>query len=188
MKSRRMKKQSLLFGIGMGIGLWGCTANDKAFHWEYADTEYACALLTENDSAHAIRLTTDRPSSDEWDLPYPVYRFDYGDVTGDGLPEVAVGVIKPTRFFPTPDKRLFLYQVTDGIYIRPLWLGSRVGQPLEDFRLVRTEHPSVVRTMEKEKDGTFLVAEYRWKGFGLSFLRYKGKELSRKDAVRLLEE
>ena len=82
------------------------------------------------DSSHSV-----------WKLPYPVYQFDYGDVTGDGMPEIIVWVIKPTRFDPKPDKRLFIYRIADEAYIRPLWLGSRVAQPLEDFRVIREHTP-----------------------------------------------
>lgn len=63
------------------------------------------------------------------------------------FPEIIVGVIKPTRFDPKPDKRLFIYRIADEAYIRPLWLGSRVAQPLEDFRIIREETPTRIRTL-----------------------------------------
>ncbi len=46
-----------------------------------------------------------------WELSYPVYRFDCGNLTGDSCPEIAVGVIKTTRHDPTRDKRLFLFKL-----------------------------------------------------------------------------
>ena len=49
-----------------------------------------------------------------WELSYPVYRFDCGDLTGDSCPEIAVGVIKTTRHDPTRDKRLFLFKLYQG--------------------------------------------------------------------------
>ena len=74
------------------------------------------SLNKESDSLYVIHLNTDQPSHSVWKLPYPVYQFDYGDVTGDGMPEIIVGVIKPTRFDPKPDKRLFIYRIADEAY------------------------------------------------------------------------
>ena len=121
------------------------------------------------------------------DRPYPVYQFDYGDITGNGVPEIIVGVIKPTRFDPKPDKRLFIYRIADEAYIRPLWLGSRVAQPLEDFRIIREETPTRIRTLEREHSGNFLVAEYIWRGFGLDFKRYLKREVKKQEAIHILK-
>lgn len=49
------------------------------------------SLNKESDSLYVIHLNTDQPSHSVWKLPYPVYQFDYGDVTGDGMPEIIVG-------------------------------------------------------------------------------------------------
>ena len=165
----------------------GCHHDSNVYRWEDNEVDYTITLQTENDSLHNLCLHTSLPSDDRWELPYPVYRFSCGDLTGNGMPEIAVGVIKATRYFPTPDKRLFIYQVTDGKYIRPFWLGSRVGQPLDDFRIVDNEVPAVIRTIEKERDGRFLVAEYRVKSFGLRFVRYLCRSVSHEEAIRLLE-
>ena len=35
-----------------------------------------------------------------WQLPYPVYQYQTGDVDGDGRTDAIVGVIKSTRFIP----------------------------------------------------------------------------------------
>ena len=95
------------------------------------------------------------------------------------MPEIIVGVIKPTRFDPKPDKRLFIYRIADEAYIRPLWLGSRVAQPLEDFRVIREHTPVLIRTVERERSGKFLIAEYAWRGFCLDFKEY----LKRKHSI-----
>ena len=101
--------------------------------------------------------------------------------------EIIVGVIKPTRFDPKPDKRLFIYRIADEAYIRPLWLGSRVAQPLEDFRIIREETPTRIRTLERERSGNFLVAEYIWRGFGLDFKRYLKREVKKQEAIHILK-
>lgn len=125
-----------------------------------------------NDSLYVVQHTEAENLLSEWKLPYPVYRFDCGDLTGDGIPEIAVGVIKPTRYFPLPDKRLFIFKLYKGKLIRPLWMGSRVARPLEDFRIVRDSIPARILTTEKAgPDGKRVQALYRQEGFGLKYER-----------------
>jgi len=121
--------------------------------------------------------------SSTWPLNYPVYRFEVGDVTANGVPEIAVGVIKTTRYDTQLAKRLFLFQITDEYDVRPLWLGSRVSHPLEDFVLTGD---GKVMTIEWEQNGKFLVAQYRYHGFGLTFGEYIKREISRKEAYKIM--
>lgn len=107
---------------------------------------------------------------DTLSLPYPVYRFDAGDLTGDSIPEVTIGVIKPTKYWKEPAKRLFIYHLYHGKYIRPLWLGSRVGSPLVDFKVCRDSFPAVIHTIEMNSDSSQFSAEYRLQGFGLKYV------------------
>ena len=51
----------------------------------------------EHDSLSWLVLKTDS-TIDRWQLPYPVYQFQTGDVDGDGTIDAMVGVIKATRF------------------------------------------------------------------------------------------
>jgi len=125
-----------------------------------------------HDSLSFIRYERDGKELSSWRLPYPVYRFDWGDVNADGLPEIAVGVIKATRFFPEPDKRLFLFKLYNGELIRPLWLGSRVGHPLVDFSILRDSVPALIYTTERLSNDSLVHALYRQQGFGIKFLRY----------------
>jgi hypothetical protein len=122
----------------------------------------------------------------QWPLPYPVYRFVQGDITGDGVNEILVGVIKPTRFDTINRKRLFIFKLVEG-NIRPLWMGSRVAQPLVDFKVAKTVSGSVIRTIEEERDGTYLVAEYKWRRFGLEFIHYINRRISKNKALQLLD-
>lgn len=121
----------------------------------------------------------------KWDLPYPVFHVEVGDVDGNGTDEIIVGVIKATRFDPVVRKRLFIFKLVEG-YIRPMWLGSRVSQPLESFHLVAGKDHPYIRTVEKEQDGKFLVANYHWDVFGLEFENYLVREVSFVDASQLL--
>ncbi|NDV95639.1 nuclear receptor-binding factor 2 [Dysgonomonas sp. 521] len=144
-------------------------------------------LHTYSDTLSAIELRIDDSLHSSWPLRYPVYQFDHGNITGDKT-VIAVGVIKPTRFDPKPDKRLFLFKITDDNYIRPLWLGSRVAQPLEDFKVINSLEPALIRTIEREQDGTFLVAKYKWRGFGLEFIDYIRRGISLEEAQKLLQK
>jgi hypothetical protein len=129
-----------------------------------------------NDSLHKIVLVQ-QSDTNKWELPYPVFQFVTGDIDGDGTEDIMVGVVKPTRFHPIKAKRLFVFKNFDG-YVRPMWLGSMMSQPLIDFWLIKNELGFFnIITFEREKSGKMLVAEYRWDGFGLKFLTYHLREV-----------
>ena len=155
-----------------------CSEKNQSYEAEINGEKVRIRLERKNDKTCALSLTMDGSLKSAWALNYPVYRFDFGDITGDGIPEIAVGVIKSTRFDPKVAKRLFLFKITEDFYIRPLWLGSHVGQPLVDFRIVAGEERNWIRTIEREQSGKYLLAEYRWQGFGLAFQRYIEREIS----------
>lgn len=90
---------------------------------------------TVNDSLSWLILQTDS-TSDRWQLPYPVYQFQVGDVDGNGVEDAVVGVIKKTRFHRELGRRLFIFKNYRG-HIRPLWMGSKLGGELVDFRFVK---------------------------------------------------
>lgn len=131
-----------------------------------------------SDTLHVLRLGGSR-----WELPFPVYRFQVADVNGDGSPDAIVGVVKPTRYDPEVRRRVFIYKDYRG-HVRPLWLGSRFGQPVVDFRYIAAE--GVLRLVERERSGRYLVADYRWRSFGMDFVRYAARECSLDAAMRLL--
>lgn len=138
-------------------------------------------LHQQHDSLYVLTLQTDS-TTDRWELPYPVYRMDTGDVNGDGSTDALVGVVKSTRFYPERGKRLFIFKNYHGL-IRPLWLGSKLGGKLHDFRFVNGR----VRSMESVADGRYVVAEYHWSGFGLVFDRFLAKGISHDEAERTLK-
>ena len=91
------------------------------------------------------------------------------DLTGDGIPEVCVGVVKPTRYHPREERRLFIFHLFEGRYIRPLWLGSRVGNTLLDFHVCRDSTPACIHTTEYLGNGKGIRREYFHRGFGLQY-------------------
>ena len=179
---RMAAAETLLAIIATGCGHTGADSPD-AIAWRDDDgTRIRVELVEQADSLHTLRLTADDSLCSEWPLPYPVYRLTAGDITGDGVPEIGVGVVKGTRFFPDAERRLFLFHVADRRYIRPLWLGSRVSHPLVDFVI----HSPVVRTIELDDDSTYLVAEYSQQGFGLRFDRYITRHTDEASSRKLL--
>ena len=111
----------------------------------------------------------------QWELRFPVYRFDYGDLNGNGVNEIVVGVTKKTRYWEEGN-RLFIYKLYNGRLIRPLWLGSRLGGEILDFHINRSTKPAQIITTEDFKD-SIVTAVYRLGGFGLRFMRIEKSEV-----------
>lgn len=168
------------------VGFFSCKQENNTFTIKRGNDTVEVSLTKLNDSLYHINMMVNGMYHSNWPLEYPVYRFDYGNIRGNGFTDIAVGVVKPTRFDPKPDNRLFLFRITEDYYIRPLWLGSRVAQPLVDFRLTNKDEKGFIRTVEKEKSGNYLVANYRWRGFGLEFVNYVEREIPLAKALKIL--
>lgn len=130
----------------------------------------------------------------DWRLAHPVYQFQTGDVDGNGSEDAMVGVIKKTRFYPM-GKRLFIFKQIDGTNprgeackkVRPMWLGSKLGGILEDFRFVApAEGDSLgrIRALESTTDSLYVVSDYKWSGFGMKFERFIIKGVDKQTALR----
>ena len=115
----------------------------------------------------------------DWKLPYPVYQFQTGDVNGDGSEDAMVGVIKSTRFYPEKARRLFIFKQVNG-KVRPLWLGSKLGGILEDFRFVDGR----IRALESTTDSLYVVSDYKWGGFGMKFDHHIIKGVDKETATK----
>ena len=158
-----------LLGVGCLAFAVNCQAGDTF------------TLERKTDSLYVLTLTTDS-THHEWRLPYPVYRMETGDVDGNGTTEALVGVIKPTRFYPEMGRRLFVFKNYEGL-VRPMWLGSKLGGTLQDFRFCN----GYVRSLESNAKGEYTVAEYRWSGFGFAFERYLMKNVDEVKARETFE-
>lgn len=143
------------------------------------------SLLKENDSLYYLTIASAN-NLDKWKLPYPVYQFQTGDIDGNGIEDAMIGVVKPTRFDSIKGKRLFVFKNYKGL-VRPLWLGSRLSQPLVDFSFIKKEKHSRIRSIEREKSSKYLVAEYKWRKFGLEFTKYLKRETDSISAITLIE-
>lgn len=124
-----------------------------------------------HDSLHALCLSENGKVLSKMILPWKLYRFDHGDLDGDAVPEIAVGVIKTTKYDPIMEKRLFLYQIADGHAIIRLWMGSKMMYRIQDFYVDNNYTPAIVHTYEKDKNGVMHEGEYKLSGFGLRLKR-----------------
>ena len=139
------------------------------------------SLERQTDSLYVLTLMTDS-TRNQWQLPYPVYRMETGDVDDNGTIEALVGVIKSTRFYPEMGRRLFIFKNYEGL-VRPMWLGSKLGGTLQDFHF----RNGVVRSLETNARGEYTVAEYRWGGFGPKFERYLVRNTDETSARAIFE-
>ena len=130
-----------------------------------------------SDSLSYLVLRTDS-TIDRWPVRFPVYQFCTGDVDGDGSVDALVGVVKTTRFDPVMAKRLFIFKNYSG-RIRALWMGSRLGGVLEDFRFVRGQ----VYTLQSTTDGKYVVMSHKWRKFGLGSDEFLVKGVTREEAL-----
>lgn len=90
-----------------------------------------------------------------------------GDVTGDGIDEVALCVYKTTKFHPELDKRPFFFNLVEGNLI-PVWLGSRLSRPFADYILYDIDDDAIeeVISIELLENNNYVVGVYDWRGFG----------------------
>lgn len=138
-------------------------------------------IETVHDSLHFLKFIRNDSVLSTWELRHPVYRLDYGDLDGDGKDEIAVGVIKSTRFFKNKGKRLFIFQLNSYNHIRPLWMGSRAGSELIDFYIERDSIPARVITQNEYAAqifpdsiscDNFKGIRFKLGAFGLEFENY----------------
>lgn len=119
----------------------------------------------------------------DWRITYPVYQFQTGDVDGDGSEDAMVGVIKSTRFYPEKARRLFIFKQVNG-KARPMWLGSKLGGILEDFRFIDGK----IRALESTTDSLYAVSDYQWSGFGMKFDHFIIKGVDKQTALKTFSQ
>lgn len=116
-------------------------------------------------------------------LPYPVYQFQTGDVDGDGNIDAMVGVIKSTRFYSTKSRRIFIFKQINN-KARPMWMGSKLGGILEDFRFTDGK----IRALESTTDSLYVVTDYKWGGFGMAFDHHIIKGTDLQTAIKIYSQ
>ncbi len=89
------------------------------------------------------------------------------DVDGDLRIEIALGVYKEASFHPVMAKRPFLYHWDKGDIV-PMWRGSRLSRPFEDYIFfdINADGKDEIIAIERLQDGKALINAYSWAGFG----------------------
>lgn len=152
---------------------------------ECENSTFHISIESESDSSHYILIDKEK-NKKAWKIPYPIYHWEIADVDEDGCDEILVGVIKTTRFDPNPGKRLFIFKLFEG-HIRPKWMGSRLSQPLVQFKCIRAAEQTHILSMEKEPSDKFTLAIYQYGAFGLEFQTYLIRELNKREADLLFQ-
>lgn len=155
----------ILLSIVLFASLGACEAQSNESRKEQGFT-----LRKQHDSLYWLN---------DWKLPYPVYQFQTGDVDGDGSIDAMVGVIKSTRFYPEKARRIFIFKEVNK-KARPMWLGSKLGGILEDFRFIDGK----IRALESTTDSLYVVSDYVWGGFGMKFDHYIIKGVDKQTALK----
>lgn len=166
---------SCLFAFCLSAQAQGSCAFKRTYTYTYTRQDGRrgkVKLKTRSDSLSVIQYYIGRKKSDEWLLKCPVYQFQCGDINGDGLPEIAVGVVKSTRYSHFEARRLHIFKLYDEAVIRPLWLGSRMSHELIDFYIENSDRGTFIRTTERSTSGELLEIRYKTAGFGLKFEEY----------------
>ena len=109
------------------------------------------------------------------------------ELDGDPMPEVAVAVYKPARYFPEPDNRLHIYDWT-GKALEPKWLGSRLALPFDDFVFIPgADSMDRLVALEHLHNKEFFLRMYKWNGFGFTSEADPIQVKSREEGLTVLE-
>lgn len=94
-----------------------------------------------------------------------------GDVDGDRIGDISIGVYKETLFHPVMAKRPFIYSFRTGS-LQPKWRGSRLSKPFIDyiFHDIDEDNIDELISIEILNNGDKVINTYKWKGFGFEGL------------------
>ena len=108
------------------------------------------------------------------------------DVDGDHRREIALGVYKEASFHPVMAKRPFLYHWDKGDIV-PMWRGSRLSRPFEDYIFfdIDADEKDEIIAIERLPDGKALINAYKWAGFGFESI---AESMPYEDILKLIRQ
>ena len=124
---------------------------------------------------------------------YPMGRrlFIFKQIEGNGGVRRQEGRIRPPLAPPTQEgKQAQEVSTYTRKLVRSMWLGSKLGGIMEDFRFVEpAEGDSVgrIRALESTTDSLYVVSDYKWSGFGMKFERFIIKGVDKETALQYFE-
>lgn len=95
------------------------------------------------------------------------WKIAIGDIDGDGIDEISVGVYKESPLHQVMAKRPFIYSFENG-GVQPKWRGSRLSRPFTNYNFFDIDGDGVdeIVSIEILQDNKKLMNSYKWKGFG----------------------
>lgn len=96
-----------------------------------------------------------------------VWKLEVGDIDGDGIDEVGLGVYTQSPLHPIDAKRPYIYTF-NGEDLIPKWRGSRLSRPFIDFIFydIDKDKTDEIVSIEILREEKYIINSYKWKGFG----------------------
>jgi len=118
-----------------------------------------------------LEIKTSGGKTLELPLEAPALKVQTGDVNGDGIADIALTMYKTTLFHPVLAKRPFFYYLQNDQLV-PLWRGSRLSRPFDDFVLcdIDGDGRAELISLEALEDGRRVAVAYRWRSFGFHWI------------------
>lgn len=164
--------------------------NNISFNTKIID--YSLGNICRNKVDYLVILTGDREDAGKDIIIFSLdeeikelYRKDFselkpwkvtlGDIDGNGIKEVSIGVYKEAIFHKVMDKRPFIYTYKDN-NLQPVWKGSRLSKPFTDYLFFDIDGDSIdeIIAIEILEDSKKVINTYKWKGFGFEGLVESG--------------
>lgn len=105
------------------------------------------------------------------------------DIDNDGNEDIAVGIVKSSRWSNVKSLKMHLYKVQSD-RILPLWRSSKLTSNLIDFCFIRTSGRNSACVIERLPDASYNLIMFQWKYFGLVFEDYM---LKNKDSATVFQ-